>query len=277
MSNQQNNRAPRVRKDHALESIRQLNPFDQKVTILNDVKLRLVGEPLEGNQAGRLPFLFFDIPGNYPRLTAQLNNGKKGDDGRIQFNLDMMAFQMIISSLEDAIRAKQPMSRSIAVKKSTFDRQANRPGEPYIFGYIIVGKDADGCEFIGIQRGNKDSRNYAKVKFGFTAPEYHPLIDTATGQPASRQEVSSLIARGYVRFLTHAMTFINTALWEYASTAEGKRTNKQNSGGNQQKGYGDGYGQRKQAAENNGYGGGGNSSTQTYSEPTEGFDDDLPF
>lgn len=265
-----------VRSGHALETIRQVNPFGQKVTILNDVKLRLTGDPVDGNQPGRLPFLFFDMPGNYPRLTAQLNNGKKGDEGRIQFNLDMVAFQMIISSLEDAIRAKQPMSRSIAVKKASFDRQNNRPGEPYVFGYVIVGKDADGCEFIGIQRGSKDSRNYAKVKFGFTTPEFHPLIDTATGQPASRQEVSSLIARGYVRFLSQAVTFINTALWEYASTAEGKRANKQNNGGdnNQQKGYGEGYGQRSQASNNYDE---GKASTQTYSEPTESFDDDLPF
>lgn len=264
-----------------MQELVQTTPFNQKVTILNDNKLRLTGEPLEGNEPNRLPWMCFSLVQNYPYIKVNLNNGKQKEEGKFDLALDQVAFQAIISALEDAVRSKEPTMVTIGVKRRGFDRTTNRPSEPYLYATVTVGKDADGCEFIGIQRGKKESKNYVSLKFSFTDPEYHPVIETATGQPASRSRVSNLIARGFIRLLNQYMSVLNVLTWKYENTGEGKFALKQQekNGGNQgnQGGYKPQYNQNNSG----GYNGGNNSSYSSSSESdnqaNKSFDENLPW
>ena len=259
----------------------QVTPFNQKVTILNDNKLRLTGEPLEGNEPNRLPWMCFALVQNYPYIKVNLNNGKQKEEAKFDLALDQVAFQAIISAMEDAVRSKEPTMITIGVKLKGFDRATNRPTDPYLYATVTVGKDADGCEFIGIQRGKKDSKNYVSLKFGFTDPEFHPVIETTTGQPASRQRVSNLIARGFIRLLNHYMTVLNVMTWRYENTGEGKFALKQaEQRGGGQGGNGGNSGYKPQYNQNNSSSNqsSGYSSEQESSNPvTKGFDENLPW
>ena len=271
--------------------------YSRNVTLLNDNKLRLHGEPLEGNQPGRLPWMCFELVQNYPYIRVNFNNGKQKEEGSMSLALDQVAFNAILSALEDATRAKEPTMITIAVKRQGFDRQTNKPTEPYIYATVTVGKDADGCEFIGIQRAKPGSNKYISLKFGFTAPEFHPILDTATGQPTSRQRVSNLIARGFVRLLNQYMTILNAFTWKYENTGEGKyalkRAEQQGNGGNNQGGYQGGSFSNRANGNNGGYNNSGNragnvngasntssqSGDQQPSKPQEdaGYDENLPW
>lgn len=212
-------------------------PFNQRVTLLNDAKFRLIGDMLEGNQPGRLPFMQVSLNKNYPQIRVVLNNGKKGDEGSFVLNLDMQTFMGILVALEDATRAKQEMCHLFDVKRQAFDPATRKPKEPYSYAVIAVGKNVDGVEFIGIQRGNPGGKNFVRVNFFFTAPEFHPILDRTTMQPATRQTVSNLMARGFVKLYTQLLPLINAHTWVYAETAEAKREAKRAQQG-QQGGYG---------------------------------------
>lgn len=226
----------------------QPTPFQQKVTILNDDKFRLYGsQPVEGNQNGRVPTLHVDTKGNNPRLMVRLNNGKKGDEGRIEMNLDLPTFTALLVMMEDAIRAKQTMSQAIQVKKAGWDRQANKPRDPYLYATIHIGKDADGLEFIGIQQKN------TKLGFYFTEPEFHPIVDTATGQQATRQQISSILARAWVKMMTILVPVVTSHVWDYEATPEAKRAKRQQQNGGNNGGNGNGYNNNNSYSQNHGY------------------------
>lgn len=260
----------------------QVSAFNAKQTILNDEKFRLFGNPIEGNQNGRVPVLYVDTKGNNPRLMVRLNNGKQGEDGKLELNLDLMTISSLIVMMEDAIRSKQPIVQRIEVKRGGWDRQANRPRDPYLYASVFVGKDADGLEFIGVQHKQQ------KLTFHFTEAEFHPFIDTTTGAPASRQYVSNILARAWVKVMSLLVPMILAHVWDYNSTPEASRARRQQQngqGGNNQNNNGGGY--------NNQYRG-GNNNNQSYSqqrqqqqeapaqsattpEPVEDNYDDIPF
>lgn len=263
----------------------QETPFKQKVTILNDSKYSLEGDPIEGTKPGRPPRLFFEVHGNYPRIRIRLNNGQQGEQGRIDLALDLVALSAIIEMIDQAAKSQQPMSNAIEVKKRGFDRQANKPTEPYTQALIVIGRSQEGNVFFGVQRGNKNSKNYLKLNFHFTPPEFHPVINLQTGQPAERSVVSTLIARAWVRLLSELMFLINAHIWNYNDTWEGKQAAKNGDNNNGSNGY-TSY-NRNPAPDNNG-GYGGNSSSgynnsapaaNSYNSnpPPANFDDDIPF
>lgn len=228
----------------------QKTPFNQNVTILDDNKHCLYGDPIEGNQPGRSPKLFFSLKGNYPHLRIKLNNGQTGKDGNLDLAMDMPSMMALIVALEDATRAKEAMSTCIEVRRQGFDRQTNRPTEPYVYAYVIVGKDRDGCEFIGIQRGKKDSKGYLALKFQFTAPDFHGIIDMATGQAVSRPRLSNIMARAWIKILSQWLPLIEANIWDYNITQEGKFAIKRAA----ENGVGDNQ------SRNNGYGNNGGNN-----------------
>lgn len=221
----------------------QTTPFNQKVTALNDNKFRLYAPtPIEGNQNGRVPTLYVDTKGNNPRMMVRLNNGKQGDEGRIELNLDLPTMTAILIMMEDAIRAKQAMTQAVQVKRGGWDRQANKPRDPWVFATIHVGKDADGLEFIGVQTKQQ------KIAFYFTEAEFHPFIDTATNQPATRQQVSNVLARSWVKMMSILVPMVVAHVWNYDASPEGQRArrDREKNGGNGNNNQG-GY------SNNNGY------------------------
>lgn len=254
----------------------QTTPFNQKVTILDDAKMSLTADPIEGNKPGRAPKLNFSLRGNYPHIRIRLNNGKTKEEGNIDLAIDLLTFMGITVALEDACRSQQPMTKTFAVKRQGFDRNTKRPTEPYIAALVIVGKDRDGYEFIGIQRGqNANSKNYLTLKFKFLPAEFHPVIDQATGQSLSGPEVSNLIARGYTKLLQSLVPLINANVWDYSTTQEGKWAIK-NAGNNQQNttGYTPQYNNQSSQASAPA------AAPQTQSQSSSNdnpFDDDIPW
>lgn len=200
--------------------------FNQKLTVLNDAKLRLYGDLIEGNQPGRLPFAYFDFRGNNPRLRAILNNGKKGDEGTITLNLDIMVVFSILEAIKEACNSSEPTVRLFEVKKQGFDQATRKPKEPYTYAVIAVGKNTDGVEFIGIQRGNENRKDFAKCTFYFMPPEFHQILDKTTMQPLPKNKTSNIMARAYASLLTRLMPLIAANVWEYQQTPEAKRLNK---------------------------------------------------
>lgn len=259
----------------------------QKATILNDDKLRLYGDQVEGNQPGRPPIMWIDTWNNYPRMMIDLRNGKDAKERRIELNLDLIAFNMLITMVEKSIRSQEPVLYRFEVKTRGWDRQNNRPGDPYVKASIIVGKDSDGLEFIGIQMKDK------KYAFRFTEPEYHPVINTQTNQPATRKEVSSLIAIGWVRIMSQLVALVNAHTWSFEETQGAKmhRNQQEKNGGNNQNngGYNNGnnYSNQNNNYNNNGgynnnqnNGGNNYSNNQNQSSNNDSFADDfeqLPF
>lgn len=203
----------------------QNSAFGAKQTILNDEKFRLYGNPIEGNQNGRVPTLYVDTKNNNPRIMVRLNNGKQGEEGRLELNMDLPTLSAILVMMEDAIRSKQPIVQRVDVKKTGWDRQANKPRDPYTYASIFVGKDADGLEFIGVQQ------KQLKITFHFTEAEFHPFIDTSTGQPASRQYVSNILARAWVKIMSQVVPLILSHVWSYDNTPEAARAKRQQQNG----------------------------------------------
>lgn len=276
----------------------QQTPFNQKVTILNDSKYSLEGDPIEGSKPGRPPRLFFEVHGNYPRIRIRLNNCVQGEQGRLDLALDLIALTSIIEMIEAASKSANPVSYAMEVKKRGFDRQTNKPTEPYTQALIVIGRNTDGRVFFGVQRGNKNSKNYLKLNFHFLPPEFHPVIDLQTGQPLAASSVSTLIAKAWVRLLTNLVMLINANTWQYSETWEGKQAAKNggNNGGQNNSGNG-GYADYARGSNNNvgGNSGGYNSSSGNtgYSGASENtgytpqpvnqppsdlnFDNDIPF
>ena len=255
----------------------QQNPFNQKLTMLSDPKYALTGDPIEGNKPGRNPKLFLEMNGNYPRVRVQLNNGQKGDDGRIVLNLDLVAAMSIITALEDATHAKEPCVQLIEVKRRGYDRAANKSTEPYGYAWIAVGKNSDGCEFIGVQRGKKDSKNYLKLNFNFTHPEFHPILDGSTGQEVTRQKLSNIIARGFVKLWSSLLPIVAANVWDYNTTPDGKWALEQ-AAKNPRDGQSGGYQQyannrqRDERPQQSSY-----TPPAESSSPDASFDDEFPF
>ena len=256
----------------------QTTAYNSKVTILNDEKLALTGEPIEGNKPGRTPKLNFVIHGNNARCIVKLNNGKQDDEGRIVFPIDLPTMFNIIVALEDAVKAKEAMGTIIEVKRTGFDRTTNKPTDPYAYGWITIGKDSDGNEFIGVQRGKKESKHHVKVKFFFTHPEFHPVLDS-NGQPVSRQRLSNIVARGYIKLLESMIPYINAHVYDFNTTPTGKwmLEQKAKNGNN----YSNNNHNRNNDTNDNGgsynSNNSSNNSSSSNDNPDSSFDDDFPF
>lgn len=273
----------------------QNTPFNQKVTIMDDQKYCLFGDPIEGTLPGKMPKLFFSIRGNYPHIRIFLNNGKSGNDGKIDLALDLLAYMCLVQQLEEVAKATQPVTQCIAIKQTRFDKETKKRSEPYIGAILAVGKNADGEVFLGVQRGKSpESKNYLRMLFHFAPPDFHPLLD-ADGNVLPRSRVSVIVAKAWVRLLTELIPLINVHVWDYATTPEGswaiKRqaeqgggnnnngggyTSRQNNGGGYNNNNSGGYNNRQ---ENNSY---SNNNSGGYSAPAEpaaekSFDDDLPW
>lgn len=263
----------------------QQSAFGAKQTILNDDKFRLYGNPIEGNQNGRVPTLYVDTKNNNPRIMVRLNNGKQGEEGKLELNLDLPTLSALLVMMEDAIRSKQPIVQRVEVKKTGWDRQANKPRDPYTYASIFIGKDADGLEFIGVQH------KQLKLTFHFTEAEFHPFIDTSTGQPATRQYVSNILARAWVKIMSQIVPMILAHVWDYGNTPEAARAKRQQQNG--QGGNNGGYNnnQNNYSNNNNNYNGNNQSYSQNRNQqqsqpaqqsatqpeaPLDNFDD-IPF
>lgn len=266
----------------------QKTPFDQKVTILDDQKYCLFGDPVDGTLPGKQPKLFFSIRGNYPHIRIFLNNGKQGNEGKIDLALDLLAYMCLIQQLEEVALSPTPVTHCVAVKQVRFDKETKKRSEPYVGAIIAVGRNTDGEVFLGVQRGKSpESKNYLRMRFHFAPPDFHPLMDEK-GEVLSRSKVSTIVARAWVRLLTQVIPLVNTHVWDYATTNEGswaikKKAEEGNGGGN----YQGGYKQRNNGSYNNGNNGGGYNNPPRNeggynSQPSEpaadkSFDDDLPW
>lgn len=256
----------------------QTTPNNAKVTALSDAKLQLVGDPISGGNPQRPPVLVVDFQQNHPRLRVKLNNGSREQEERqIDLNVDVVVFQTLMESIIEMSNKPDVDSIAIAVKRQAYDRAAKRFSDPYVYGYVIAGKDADGCMYIGIQRGaNEQSKNFIRIKFNFIEPEFHPIIDRGTMQPAPRNKVSCIIARGWASYYAKAMPIVHNSIWDYSKTEIGKWEAKKagENGGNNNNG---GYNNNR----NNNYNNGNNNNYQQQSKPAPaadlGMDDDIPW
>lgn len=251
----------------------QKTPYNQSVTILNDNKYTLTGDPIEGNKPGRTPRLGFNMRGSYPEIVIRLNNGKTGEEGRISLPIDLIAFNQFIVMLEDAIKSTSPIANIMHVKKAGFDAAARKPIEPYVYAAIVVGRDTDNCVFVSVVRGKPGSKNHLKLKFHFIEPEFHPLVDASTGERLPRDKVSTMVARAYKKTLEQLLPMVNAHLWDYTRTIEGKMAAK--NAGNGNNGNNGGYNNQQS---NSGYS--TNNSGGSYNapaEPQQASFDDIPW
>lgn len=250
--------------------------FNQKrLTILNDERLRLIGEQIEGNQPYRLPFFQIRAKAkNMFEFRAVLNNGKKDDEGRIVFDVDLPTVMNFLTCLEDTIRSKEPCCHLIEMKRMGFDRQTRKPTGYYTVGVVAVGRNKDGVEYVGVQRGNKGSNNYMKVNFFFVEPEAAPLLDASNNlQPLSKVKTSNIIARGMHKLWSYAVMEVAAHNWDYNETQEAYRARRANKNGN----HNGGYNNNNYRANNNNANASTNNTDNSADSFSSSFEEDIEF
>nr|DAT18079.1 MAG TPA: hypothetical protein [Caudoviricetes sp.] len=240
-----------------------------KATVLSDRSLRLHGDPVEGNQAGRYPYCYLSVVqrDNEVLLRGNLNNGKRGDEGsfKIPFNpLDFAAFMVM---LEDVLRSNDKITKIMEIKRSQFS-QSERKFVPVSQGTIAVGRDADGLEFIGIRK-----KGLPALKFRFTPAELVTHINSTTMEPCTRNEVSTTYARAFLKYMSLIVPVLGAHLWRYDATNEARYIEKRN----KDNGNGGGNNNYNNGGYNNG--GGNNRSNDGDSNPDQSSAsfDDIPF
>lgn len=162
-------------------------------TALDEYKLRLVSDaPPKG--ARRPATLAFSVVKNNPRFTLFTNVDTDKDKGRLQAALDTHTLYAFLQLLRKVADGEPGTKFSIENKNHTYFN-GQRSTEPKLMSTIIVGKDDEGCVFMGVV-----ANNITPVKFIFGPTEYHMMVHK-DGTPFTRAELSVLYAKGYADLL----------------------------------------------------------------------------
>lgn len=250
--------------------------------LLNEFKLRLVAEPLEGAMefGGRRkePQLAISVYDNQPRFTVYTNVQDDKQNGRIEGNMDSQTFFAVMQAIREV--ASDPSHGGFAVenKGHFFSKENGRSEKPGVKSRTVIGRNERGEIFIGVVANNRP-----KVQFIFKPSEYHTFINK-DGTPTSVATVSELYAKGYVKLMEKAVVAIlDKEFISYEEIKARKEANRQGGGGYNKGGSGGGNYNRGNGNNSGGYnknssaGKGGYQKPAPAAEPAATYDDDFPF
>ncbi len=237
--------------------------------IFDHPKLKIYAPcPTPGGK-GKKSSLGWKVHDNNPRIVVYTNcpddTGEQNEYGKINANMDALMFSSLLIQLDQLAKmdtpASEPIRFAIGNKKAGWDRQANKPGEPYEVSTTWIGKDTDGRCWITVRSKKKER---PVIKFYFGIPEFHD-IRNADGSAWTDGQKSVLGLQGYIEMMKGMMPYFLAANYKEAEKKDG------NGGG--RGGY-SGGGNRGGGGNN--YDRGGNSGAGAHRSNNDN-DDDIPF
>lgn len=168
---------------------------ERKLTALNESKLRIFGEPVNG--ARRSPWIGVSVFRNNPRLEVQTNVEGDKNYGFINGNLDAASFFMMAKVLDWVIAHDGPTQRRVTNGTGPLN-------EIVPASTIYLGKDDEGCIYISVIDADKDR---PKIKFIFTPSNYHTLTD-GQGGALSKAEISQFHAAGWMELICRLLPVV---------------------------------------------------------------------
>lgn len=209
--------------------------------------------------------LSWDIFQNNPRIVVDTKDPQfknpENQYGRIQAAMDPVIAYSFLELLEWAIALDKPNKERIAnygANKQVPYQQGQRP-EPVHVSDVWVGRDAEMNVFISVLSAKE---NWPKIKFVF-GPSDHRFVKyfKADGTERSKEEISTLFAKAYLRLLSEALAGVLVKTYEHVQPS-------QFGGGNRNGGGGGGYNRN-----NNG----GGRAAEPARESSSDDGDDMPF
>lgn len=248
--------------------------------LLQEYKLRLVAEPLEGamefNGRRREPQLALSVYDNQPRFTVYTNVEGDKQNGRIEGNMDTFTFFAVMQALREVIADPEHPGFAVENKGHFFSKENGRSEKPGVKSRTILGRNERGEIFMAVVANNRP-----KAQFIFKPTEYHTFINK-DGTPTALSKVSELFASGYVKLMEKAVvSVLQTDFISHEDIKARKEAAKQ-SGGGYKGGGGGGY-NRSNGNNGGGYKGGSQGNKGGYNKPAPAaapaaeFDDDFPF
>lgn len=224
---------------------------------------------------GKWSSLGWQVVGNNPRMVIYTNDpddtGEQNDYGKINANMDTLAFFSFIELLGMVIALPTPTGESVKFavdnKQKGWDRNTNRPGEAYTVSTTWIGKDTDGTIWISIRSKKKER---PVIKFPFKMPDFHDLRNGDGTQWTDGQK-SELAAKGYLRMMELIMP-----VYLATNYVEPEKKDQNGGGGNNGGNRGGGSNYNNNGSGNSDRSGGGGSSGGSSSSSNDN-DDDIPF
>lgn len=250
-------------------------PPPRPKNIFDHPKMKLYAPCPTPEGKGKTSSLGWQVVDSNPRMVVYTNcpndTGEQNEYGKITAAMDPLMFFSLIQLLDQVIKMPTPTETPIRFQvpnlKAGWDRQKNKPGDPYEISTTWVGKDVDGTIWISVRHKTKKERPV--IKFPFTIPRFHDLRN-ADGSAWTEGQKSELAAKGYIDMMGRIMgTFLPPAYKEPEPKDDkgGGRGGYGGGGGGGNRGGGYGGGNSDNANAGGG-GGGGNRNMQ---------DDDIPF
>lgn len=186
---------------------------EKKLTVLDEYKLRLVGDILPN--AKRPPTLGFTLVTNRfshsPQIVVRTNVEGDKSYGRIISQLDTPTFFAFLKCLKDTIDG--PDDSKTVIKNLAARFINGKRSEPMPDTTIIVGKDKEGIVFIALTSWEKDR---PIIKFPFRPTNLHSFLN-GDGTPVTAGKLSQIYADAYVNILYGILPLVLTS--EYVEPA----------------------------------------------------------
>lgn len=236
---------------------RNFTPPPRKKNALDHDKLKLKAPTPD--VPGKYANLLWGFHANNPRITVFTgdpdDNTPANGYGKIVASLDTPTFFVFIELLKKTVNSETECKEKIINKNYIFPG-GKRSETPVVISDLWVGKDKEGCVFISVTADKRP-----KIKFIIGPTEFHSWVH-GDGTPATKGEVSTLYATGYVNILS--AVYANLIVSEYVEKEV--KPNNGNNGGNNR--YQNNNGNNQNNYQRN------NAPART--EPTP-VDEDLPF
>lgn len=236
-----------------------------KPTPLDVMSTWMFAEPVAG--ATKRPNLRVKVIGNVPRLVVKTNVPDDKNNGRIDFNMDMPTFAVIMHKIEELAKG------------------GNDSYDIEYFDNFIAGKKLDKSVTVGTVKVGRDRQsgkifiavlgyNRPKIQFFFGPSRFHAL-KRGDGSELGEEEISNAYAMGFVK--SYAPLVYNLLVTEFNPDAKNvaKAPTAQGNSGGGNGGGGNGGGGNFNRGGNSGGGnsGGGNSGGGDGFGDVEGFGD----
>lgn len=259
-----------------------------KKNALDEVKLRLTGDPEQGN---RPPSLAVSVLMNQPRLTVFTNVQNDKDNGIIRAPMDSNTMYALLTLLEEVINHDGQIRYSV-------DNLTGHPNDKRLLSTTYVGKDEQGCVYISVLSADKDR---PRLRFIFRPSQYHHL-KSADGNELPMSKLSVIYAKSWLELMRNLVANVLNGEYVVPQRPEGGRQgsgyqnkgnyqnkggyqNRQGSGyqnkGNYQNRQGGGYQNKGNYQNRQGGGGYQNNNSGGYNkpaaEPNVEMSDDFPM
>lgn len=159
-----------------------------KPTPLDVMSTWMFSEPVAG--ATKRPNFRVKVIGNVPRFVVKTNVPDDKNNGRIDFNMDVSTFSVIINKLDELANGGQ---ESYDIEYQDDFVAGKKLDKVMTLGTVKVGRDRQsGKVFIAVLGHNRP-----KIQFFFGPSKFH-AIKRGDGSALSEEEISNAYTKGFV-------------------------------------------------------------------------------